>query len=288
MHTARLLLLSLGVSVAACRATKATGIEEVSSWPPRGGVVPHFAWTPMTLERREVDEKLEADGKRSRDEEDSPSRIEVRAAPGGGMEISFPEDAPSPDADAFTRALSRAYYKLHIVTRPDGQIDHIGGVDEFVAAVKADPDSVEKRALFDKPQMRDTIEATIEEPYVAWIVLWLDMRWVPEPGRTVRYRHNGVVVTISAEDLSREAPGRQLLRVRLEGKSTAISGHRTFLSDLVPSERYAEASGFYQIELVTDPQTLIPVRATVEKELRAGDAHGWKRATTTFVIKPAT
>jgi hypothetical protein len=295
----RVLAVLLLVSVSACGGKKAarvvaddgsrrstSAVEEVTSWPPPGGVVPRFAWTSMTLERRNVEEELGPDGKPTR-EEDPPSRIIVAEATGGGVSIAFPEEAPSADADAFTRALSRNYYRLHVVTRPDGQIDHVGGIDEFAAAVKADPDSVEGRALFDKPEIRRTIEASVEENYVAWIVTWLDMAWIPEPGRTVRlHRASGAVVTMSTEDLSQEAPGRQLLRVRVEGKSTDISIHRTFLDDLVPPERYAQATGFYQIELVTDPRTLVPVRATIEKELRAGDARGWKRQTTTFTVVP--
>jgi hypothetical protein len=263
-------------------------LEDVTSWPPAGGIRPRFAWTPMILERKDVDEELGTDGQVTRKVTPS-SQIVVTADPAGGVQISSREDVPTADADAFERALWRSYGLLRIVTRQDGQIDHLAGVDEFVAAVKADPESAESRALFDKPGMREIIEATVEKNYVAWIVTWLDAGWVPEPGRHVRWRNGELAMTIRSDDLGAEAPGRVRLRFRIEGPGPKISVHRTFLSDLLPSERFAESTGYYQIELVTDPRTLVPVRAVIERELRAGggadQVRGWKRMTTTFTAR---
>lgn len=141
----------------------------------------------------------------------------------------------------------------------------------------------------DNPNLRTVIENTVEQNYVAWIVTWLDLAWVPEPGRTVRRVRGGVTMTVSSEDLGAEAPGRVRLRFRAEGKAADISVHPSFLDNLVPDDRFAEASGYYVIELVTDPRTLVPVRTLVEKELRAGSGatavRGWSRRADSFTIR---
>ena len=259
-------------------------VEEVTSWPPSGGSSVRFAWKPMTLERHDVSDRLR-DGKVTHD--DDRSQIVVASQAGGGLAISFVESGTGDDA--FTRALSRAYHHVKIIAKADGQIDRIDGYDAFVAAVNADPESEGFREVFDRPTTRELVENTIEENYVLWVVSWLDLGWIPEPGRTVRLAKGTFSMTVSCEDLSSEAPNRRRLRVRFEGKADQISVHPTFLASVLPSDRFAEATGYYAIELVTDPATLIPVRAIVDVELGAGTGanavKGTRHSVTTFTIK---
>jgi hypothetical protein len=268
------------------RAPAADDVELVTSWPPSGGITPRFAWTPMTLARHQLTEGLDRDGTTTTREE-VDSTINVTAEPGGGMRISFVSTPTG--TDPFGWAISRAYHLVHVVTRPDGQIDRLDGADAFLAALKADPDTASQRAVLDNPNLRAVVENTVEQNYVAWIVTWLDLAWVPEPGRTVRRVRGGVTMTVGSEDLGAEANGRVRLRFRAEGKATDISVHPSFLDNLVPDDRFAEASGYYVIELVTDPRTLVPVRTLVEKELRAGSGatavRGWSRRADSFAIR---
>jgi hypothetical protein len=202
----------------------------------------------------------------------------------GGLRVRYVVGDNEPAATAFEQQLYLAWRELSLELDAKGRLTSVAGRDAFHDRLADDPEFGGRELL---ERVWDTNEGLFSQSFRLLFLPFVGVEF-PRDGSPLTSTEDGVTRVTSAEALDGADAGKMRFLHAVEGPAPKTAVAKPMYFDLCGLDfdpmRLDDATGRWQVELIADPDTMAPSRATVTIELSRSEDGQMKRARSVATI----